>query len=280
VPPLNAATSVVAVIGDPVAHSLSPAIHNAAFDAEALDWVCVGFPVPSERIGDAIRGVRGLGVRGVSVTMPHKSAVLAELDELTPAARALGAVNCITNDGGHLVGDNTDGEGFLVGLRHDFDLDPGGLHCLVVGAGGAARAVVRALAGAGAASVGVLNRTPQRAAAAAALAGTCGFVADEADVSAAQLVVNATPVGMGGDTRVPIDASALPDGGTVAELVYHPARTPLMEVAAARGCATANGVSMLVGQAGVAFERWTGRSAPLSQMRAGALRAMGPSVES
>lgn len=279
VSPLDAATAVVAVIGDPVAHSLSPAIHNAAFDAEGLDWVCVGFRVAPGRLGDAVRGIRGLGVRGVSVTMPHKAAVLDELDELTPTAQSLGAVNCIINDDGHLIGDNTDGEGFLVGLRHDFGLAPAGLECVVIGAGGAARAVVRALAEAGAGSVGVLNRTPERAASAAALAGSQGFVAVDDDVSRADIVVNATPVGMGDDGRVPIDPSLLTAGGTVAELVYHPASTPLMELATARGCATANGVSMLVGQAAVAFEHWTGRGAPLDRMRAGALRAIGISGE-
>ncbi len=265
----------MAVIGDPVAHSLSPAIHNAAFAAMGLGWVCVGFQVHPAGLADALGGIRGLGIRGVSVTMPHKSTVLEGLDELTPAAQALGAVNCITNDDGRLIGDNTDGGGFLMGLQHDFDLDPAGLDCLVIGAGGAARAVVRALAGARAARVGVLNRSQERAAAAAALAGPQGFVAVADDVRWADLVVNATPLGMGGDDTVPIDPSLLVDGQTVAELIYHPARTRLMRVAAERGCATANGVSMLVGQAAHAFRQWTGSDAPIEQMRAGALRGMG-----
>lgn len=275
----SAATSVVAVIGDPVAHSLSPAIHNAAFAALGLDWTCVGFRVIPDHLPDAVAGIRGLDLSGVSVTMPHKEAVLDELDELTPVAEELGAVNCISNHSGRLVGDNTDGEGFLMGLREDFGLDPDGLETLVIGAGGAARAVVRALGAAGAARVGVLNRTPDRAAAAASLAGRRGYVAEPTDVRRSALVVNATPVGMGDDDGLPIDPSLLVAGQTVAELVYHPMRTPLMRRATERGGVTANGLSMLIGQAAVAFARWTGRAAPLDQMRRGALEALGPPVE-
>lgn len=257
-----------------MAHSLSPAIHNAAFASAGLDWVCVGFTVPVDRLSDAMAGVRGLGVRGLSVTMPHKSAILDDLDELTPAAAELGAVNCVTNVDGRLVGDNTDGSGFLWGLRHDFALDPAGRDCVVVGAGGAARAVIRALGAAGAARVGVLNRTPERAEVAAALAGPAGWVAAEAAVRDASLVVNATPVGMGADASMPLDPDLLSDGQTVAELIYHPATTPLMDAASQRGCATSNGLSMLVGQAAVAFGSWTGRSAPVGDMHAAAAAAI------
>ena len=168
------------VIGDPVRHSLSPAIHNAAFAAAGLDWTFVAFPVGSGHAGAAVSGMRALGVRGLSVTMPHKADVIPFLDRLSPTAQALEAVNCVyrdPDDDGVLVGDNTDGAGFIGGLRTDFGLDPSGCRCVVLGAGGAARAVVLALAEAGAHAVQVVNRSPDRAERAAALAGPAGSVA-------------------------------------------------------------------------------------------------------
>jgi shikimate dehydrogenase len=275
---VTAATQVVAVIGEPIAHSLSPVIHNAAFAATGLDWVCVALAVPAGRghqVGDA---VRTLGLRGLSVTMPHKADVIAGLDELTPVAAALGSVNCVLRRDGRLVGDNTDGAGFVAGLAEDTGMDPSGAHCVVLGAGGAARAVVLALAESGAASVRVVNRTHERAEHAAALAGTVGSVGTPADVAHADLVVNATPVGMadtGGDPgATPVDPALLRAGQVVAELVYHPATTPLMVAARAAGARTANGVSMLVHQAATAFGHWTGVEAPVGAMAHAARTAL------
>ena len=151
------------MIGDPIGHSLSPTIHNAGFAEIGLDWRCVALPV---RAGDAVaaaEGIRALGLRGLSVTMPHKSEIGAGLDRLSQVATTLGSVNCVTRRDDELIGENTDGAGFLGGLREDFDLDPAGVDCVVLGAGGAARAVVLALAGAGARSVRVVNRTRSRA---------------------------------------------------------------------------------------------------------------------
>jgi shikimate dehydrogenase len=267
---LSAATSVVAVIGDPIAHSLSPAIHNAGFDSVGLDWVCVALPVAAGRAGAAAEGIRALGLRGVSVTMPHKSDMVDQVDELTPVAATLSSVNCLIPDAGRLIGDNTDGAGFLAGLRDDFDWEPSGRSCMVVGAGGAARAVVLALAEAGASSVVVVNRSPERAHQAASLAGSVGSVGSTADLAGIDLVVNATPVGMGDSTGMPLDPAALDPAQIVAELVYHPAVTPLMAAASAKGCRTSNGTSMLVHQAAVAFERWTGVAAPIEAMSAAA----------
>jgi shikimate dehydrogenase len=269
-------TTVVGVIGDPVAHSLSPAIHNAAFAALGMDWVFVAFPVGTGEVHHAVDGVRALGIRGLSVTMPHKAAVLDAVDELTPTAAALGAVNCISRSPqGTLVGENTDGAGFLGGLRADFGFDPVGTRCVVLGAGGAARAVVLALAGAGASTVQVVNRTAATAAVAAALAGPAGSVADPGAVAGADLVVNATPVGMGGDDGLPCDPALLGPSQVVAELVYHPAETPFMVAARDRGARTANGLSMLVHQAAVAYTLWTGRPAPVEAMAAGARAGLG-----
>lgn len=257
---------MVAVIGDPVAHSLSPVIHNAAFAHLGLDWVLVALPVPDGAAPAAVQGIRALGIRGTSVTMPHKAAVIAELDELTHDARRLGAVNCVTRSGDRLIGDNTDGAGFVAGLVHDFDFDPAGASCVVLGAGGAARAVVLALARAGAASVRVVGRTPANVAAAAELAGERGAVGTPDSVDSADLIVNATPVGMGDGAALPCDPERIGAGQIVADLVYHPLTTPLVSAALRRGARSANGVSMLVHQAAVAFTHWTGEDAPVEAM--------------
>lgn len=275
---LSGHTQVVAVIGDPISHSLSPAIHNAAFEAVGLDWVCVALPVEAGAASAAVRGIRALGLRGVSVTMPYKHAVMEPLDEVTDVARALEAVNCITARDGRLIGDNTDGAGFLGGLKADFDFDAEGRRCVVLGAGGAARAVVLALAGAGASSVVVVNRTEATAQRAVSLAGSVGRLGGFDDIADADLVVNATPAGMdragGNPDEVPLPVEVLHDGLVVAELIYHPARTRLMDAAEAVGARAANGVSMLVHQAAVSFESWTGEAAPLASMITAATGAL------
>jgi len=276
-PPPTGSTSVAAVIGDPIAHSRSPAIFNAAFAASDLDWVYVAFPVAAGRTAAAVEGMRVLGLRGLSVTMPHKEAVIPGLDRLTPTAARLGAVNCIGWEGDALVGHNTDGEGFVSSLAAE-GLAVAGRRCVVLGAGGAARSVVLALAGAGAAEVAVVNRTPERAEVAAALAGDAGVVVAPSDapdaVGSADLLVNATPVGMAGDDSLPLPAEALHPGLFVAELVYHPLHTDLLAAAAAVGAPHTNGLGMLVHQAARAFEVWTGHSAPIGAMAAAA--AVGP----
>jgi shikimate dehydrogenase len=262
---------VVGVIGDPVAHSLSPLLHNAAFDALGLDWVSVAFPVPARSVADALAGMRALRIAGLSVTMPHKQEAAVLVDECTAVARRLGVVNCITGTGGRLLGDSTDGEGFVEALRRAAGFDPAGRRCVVVGAGGAARAVVLALAGAGALEVVVVNRTEARAAEAAALAAGSGRVGVPADVAGADLVVQATSVGMagvtGGDaTATPFDPDLLHTGQVVADLVYHPLETPLLAAARLRGAETVGGLGMLVHQAALAVERWTGRPVPVEAM--------------
>lgn len=268
----SAASAVVGVIGDPVRHSLSPLLHNAAFDALGLDWVSVAFPVAAGRVAEALAGMRALGIVGLSVTMPHKHDAAALVDEVTTVAQRLGVVNCITQTDGRLVGDSTDGAGFVEALRRDSGFDPAGRRCVVVGAGGAARAVILALAEAQALEVVVVNRTASSALEAAILAGSRGRVGTATDVEGAELVVQATSVGMadtGGDgTATPFDAALLHPGQLVADLVYHPMVTPLMAAAQARGAETAGGLGMLVHQAALAVERWTGRPAPVDAMAA------------
>jgi shikimate dehydrogenase len=267
---VSGTSTVAAVIGTPIRHSLSPAILNAGFAAAGLDWVFVAFDVAEGDGPAAIDACRALGLGGLSVTMPHKESIIGALDELTPVAVRLGAVNCVVPRDGRLVGDNTDGEGFVSSLRDDHGVDVAGLRVVVLGAGGAARAVIGAIGDAGAAEVAVVGRTPARVDVAVAIAPGVARVGSQHDVTDADLVVNATPVGMGDDDRLPVDPSALRSGQVVADLVYHPLRTPLLAAAAGAGATPVDGLGMLVGQAAVAFERWTGLVADRAAMRAGA----------
>jgi shikimate dehydrogenase len=268
-PRLSAASAVVGVIGDPVAHSLSPLLHNTAFAELGLDWVSVGFPVPAGQAGPALAGAQALGVRGLSVTMPHKGEVADLVDRGSTLVTRLGAVNCVIfGDDGSSSGENTDGPGLVAALRRGDRFDPAGQRCLVVGAGGAARAVVAALADAGASEVTVVNRTEDRARAAAALAGPAGRVGSPTDASRCQLVVNATPLGMGGGTagEWPIDPGLLVAGQVVVDLVYHPPVTPWLEAARQQGAVVSNGLGMLVHQAALQLAAWTEMEPPVDAM--------------
>ena len=282
--PLSAATRVAAVIGDPVRHSLSPTLHNAAFAALGLDWVYVAFPVPPGRGGAAVAAMRLLDLAGLSVTMPHKAGVVGGLDRLGPTAARLGAVNTISwatgPDGPELVGDSTDGAGFLDALRGDDGFDPTGRRCLVLGAGGAARAVCLAMAEAGAARVRVVARRAEAAEACAALAGPVGLPVGPAlladSIVDSDLIVNASPVGMSSGDGLPfaLDPALLRDDQFVADLIYAPATTPLIAAARARGSTTANGLGPLIHQAARQLAIWTGRPAPLDVMAAAARSAL------
>jgi shikimate dehydrogenase len=275
-------TRAAGVIGTPIRHSLSPAIFNAAFGAAGLDWAYLAFDVPEGAAGLALGGMRALGLDGLSVTMPHKAAVLEGLDELSPDAEALGAVNCISRRGGMLLGDNTDGAGFIDSLRVDDGIEVDGLRCAVVGAGGAGRAVARALGHGGAAEVVVVNRSSEPAERAVALAGPSARVGRAEDLEAVELVVNATPLGMGvvvttaGEPEpLPLDPDRIAAGQTVVDLVYHPAVTPLLAAARERGARGINGLGMLIHQAAHAFRLWTSEEPPLEAMSAAAVAALG-----
>jgi shikimate dehydrogenase len=272
---VSARTRLAAVMGSPVAHSLSPAIHNAAFAATGADWVYVAFEVDEPGVGAAMAGVRALGIAGLSVTMPAKEAVARHVDERSSDADALGAVNCVAVRDGRLVGHNTDGAGFVDALQLDAGIGLDGLDAVVLGAGGAARAVVRALAGAGAARVTVVARNPDRGEVAARLAGEAGRVGAPVDVAGAAVVVNATPVGMGDDAgALPVDPTHLGAGQVVVDLIYHPRRTALLVAAEAAGATPVDGLGMLVHQAAHQFRIWTGLDAPLVAMRAAAERQL------
>jgi shikimate dehydrogenase len=262
---------VVGLLGDPVAHSRSPAMHNAAFAALGLDWVFVAFPVPGGRGREAVRAVLDLGIAGLNVTMPHKAAAAEACDDLSPDSVALGRVNTVVvdTDRGRLTGHNTDGEGFLRALA-DEGVSPERARALLLGAGGAARAIGRALNGAGAA-VTVAARKPERANEAAALASGDAVQLADAPVEDFDVIVNATPLGMRGEAP-PIDTARLRPGQFVYDTVY-PAETPLLAAAKERGVACAGGLGMLVHQGALAFGLWTGCEPPLDVMRAAAFDA-------
>jgi shikimate dehydrogenase len=271
--PLSGHTRVVGVIGDPVAHSLSPTLHNAAFAALGLDWVYVAFPVPRGRGAEAVAAVPALGLAGFNVTMPHKEDVAGACDELTPDAAVLRSVNTVVAlPDGRTLGDSTDGPGFLAALADEAITVAGPV--LVLGAGGAARAVVLALGRAGA-EVTVAARRPDAAESAAALApGARALALGAADPSGFTVVVNATPLGMSGGDPLPVDPGSLHAGQSVVDLVYHPADTPLLTAARAQGAQAVNGLGMLLHQAARSFTLWTGEEAPLDAMRAAAAAAL------
>ena len=278
---ITGATRSVGVIGSPIRHSLSPTIFNAAFAASGLDWAYLAYEVPEGAAGLAMAGVRAFGMEGVSVTMPHKAAVIDALDGLSADAEALGAVNCVVRRGHELVGHNTDGAGFIDALELDDGIDVAGKRVAVIGAGGAARAVIRAVASAGASSIIVVNRSAEPAAQAASLAGGIGRVATEAEVAEVDLVVNATPLGMGvvvttGGQRepMPVDPALLGTGQVLVDLIYHPSITPMVREARVHGVRTINGLGMLIHQAAHAFRLWTSEEPPLEAMSAAAVAGL------
>lgn len=262
------------MIGSPVAHSLSPAIHRAAFDAAGVDWTYAALEVAAGCAADALAAMRTLGIGGLSVTMPHKDDVADAADRLDPAAATLHSVNTVSWDGDELVGSSTDGAGFVASLD-DAGIEVDGAKVAIIGAGGAARSVIDALARSGAVDITVLNRTPGRAEAAAALTpvATSGNIGD---VSRADIVVNATSVGMGHDESLPCDPDLLHDAQVVADLVYHPLETRWLAAAAARGARTVDGLGMLVHQAALQQRIWLGDDAVIDTvaMRAAAELAL------
>lgn len=283
---ITGSTTLAAVIGDPVAHSLSPTIHNAAFAAAKLDWVYVALRVGQGQATEALQAMRTLGVGGLSVTMPHKAAVAAGVDRRLASVEKLGACNCVFRDGDQLVGDNTDGAGFVAAVTRSAGSDStgsdsagrsielAGANVSIVGAGGAARAIIDALDRRKVARISVINRS-QKSAAEAVQLSSVARVGAVSDISAADLVINATSVGMSVSSARPIeqgrdlpfDPELLRTGQLLADIVYQPLLTPLLQAAAEMGVATLGGVEMLVQQAALAFERWTGEAAPLLAMR-------------
>jgi shikimate dehydrogenase len=264
---------------------MSPAMHNAAFRQAGLNYVYTAFKVTADGLSKAIDGMRGFGIPGLNVTIPHKVAVMAMLDRIDPLAESIGAVNTIVNDGERLTGYNTDASGFLRALSACAG-DPRGRRVLVLGAGGASRAICHALADAGAV-LSILNRreeldwAQQLADRISARFGT-DVRADEltrqnaaAALQNAGILVNATSVGMSPDSeRSPIDADLLRGDMVVFDAVYNPLDTRLLRDAKAAGAVTVSGIDMLAWQGALAFRLWTGEEAPADLMRDEAVRLL------
>ena len=261
---------------------MSPAMHNAAFTCLGLDYVYLPFRIPKERLGEAIGGLRGLGFRGINVTIPHKVAVMSFLDEIEPAAEKIGAVNTIVNDNGRLTGYNTDASGFLLALGQA-GFKPNGKKAVILGAGGASRAISFALAGSGAGLV-ILNRREEldwAEALAGRIRDTGGWKAAALELNpdnlkqaleGADLLVNATSLGMHPNIEsTPVDKTLLRPGLFVFDAVYNPLRTRLMREAGETGATLVSGLDMLIGQGTVAFELWTGEKSPAAEMKKAAL---------
>ena len=293
-PSLTAATALVGVLGDPVRHSLSPVMHNAALRELGLDWVYLALPVAAEALAGVVRALEALDCRGLNVTLPHKQVAAALADELTPLAQRLGAVNTLVRrpQGGWL-GTNTDVEGFLAPLGAAAAW--AGRRAVVLGCGGSSRAVLAGLGSLGLARIQLAARRPPALAAVLAdlgpwlpalqgLAWTDGPELAEA-LAAADLVVNTTPVGMastrdpGAAARLPLSAAelaALRPGATVYDLIYTPRPTALLAAAQARGCSVFDGLEMLVQQGAAALRLWSGMAeVPVAGMRAAALQQLG-----
>lgn len=280
---MNSSMDIYCIFGFPIGHSRSPAMHNAAFRELGLDAHYVPFAVAKEHLADAVRGARALGIRGFNVTLPHKTAIMPWLDEIDAVARDVGAVNTVVREGDHLRGTNTDAEGLTRALR-EAGASIAGARATVLGAGGAARASVVGLARAGVARIHVAARQRERADALVSdlraslqnldldagdlTSGSLRSAFSETDllVQATSATLDGTPSAERFTEGLPLEA--LPATALVTDLVYKPLQTSLLRAAKARGLPTLDGLGMLLHQGALAFELWTGQSAPLAAMKA------------
>jgi len=268
-------SELVGVFGYPVDENPTGVVEEAAFREAGIPWRYLTVLVKPEDLGDAVRGMRAMNWRGVNLTIPHKIAVISHLDELSPAAEIIGAVNTVVNREGRLLGENTDGKGMLKSLVES-GRDPKGRHVTVLGAGGAARAVAVECALAGARKVSIINRTVLRGEELAALvsgktAAACEFLPWTPGIRVPEgtdLLINATSIGLFPDTdaRPDIDYGSVGPSMAAADVVFNPPDTPFLKEVAARGAQAINGLGMLVNQAAVNFNLWTGLKAPEALM--------------
>jgi len=273
----NFRAELVACLGQPVDENPTGAMQEAAFRAMGLNWRYLTIEVPPERLREAIVGVRAFGLRGINLTIPHKVAVMPYLDEIAPDAAVIGAVNTVRREGGRLIGENTDGKGFLRGVWVDAGVNPQGKCVVVLGAGGAARAIVTELALAGAAEIRVVNRSrergePMAAELAAKTGAKIGFqkwVGAYAVPRAAGILVNATSIGLYPHVEAmpPVDWTAAAPGLLVCDAVFNPPETRFLAEARRRGFPVLDGLSMLVYQGVIGFQLWTGMDPPEDVMK-------------
>jgi len=285
---ITGTTRVTAIFGDPVEHSLSPVMHNAAFESMGLNMAYVPFHVGAASLGvlkNAVAGIRALNILGVNVTIPHKQKVIKYLDAVDPVALAIGAVNTIVNKEGVLHGYNTDGAGYLLSLREELAFTPAGKKILLLGAGGAARGIFFSLLHGKAKSIVIANRTLKKA---DRLAAEFKAHAGETEVRStglkknlirpyapdADLVINTTSLGLMGHGKADLPLEDLPAKAIVSDIVYRPLETDLIKDARRIGLQTHTGLGMLVHQGALSFELWTGLTAPADVMKTAALEEL------
>jgi shikimate dehydrogenase len=261
----HALQEIVCCLGQPVAGNPTQFMMERAFAAAGLDWRYLTLEVPPEQLGDAVRGMRALGFRGGNFTIPHKVAVIPLLDELSQAAELMGAVNCVLRLDGKLLGENTDGKGFVQSLREV--MDPSGKRVVILGAGGAARAIAVELGLSGAAHFTIVNRSPERGSDLVTLlnervkvpAQLVEWRGNYEIPTDCDLLINATSIGLGdSNARVAVDAKTFRAGLVVADVIFNPAETRFLREAAEHGATTLDGLGMLVNQAVIGFKIWTG----------------------
>ncbi|WP_434750045.1 shikimate dehydrogenase [Paenibacillus amylolyticus] len=267
---------LLGVMGDPIAHSKSPAMHNAALQAAGVHGMYMPLHVQPDQLEAAVRGIVALGYRGVNVTIPHKEQVMQYLDVIDESARLIGAVNTIVNEHGTLTGYNTDGIGYVRSLKEEAVPQIKGKRIAVLGAGGAARGVIHALALEKPEQIHILNRTANRAITLAAdlrnhdLGEISGSGMEEAQtvLATADIVINTTAAGMHPHMDdVPVNPAWIREGAAVSDLIYNPLETRLLRESRLRGCIVHGGLGMFVYQGAVAFEHWLGIPAPVDTMR-------------
>ncbi|MCX6005060.1 MAG: shikimate dehydrogenase [Chloroflexi bacterium] len=276
-------TRLCGIIGDPVEHSISPVMHNAAFKKLGLDYLYIPFHVTPGNLRRAMEGMRGLNISGLNVTIPHKVEVMQFLDSVDPTAEKIGAVNVVFNSGGLLQGFNTDAEGFLQPLLEK-KIDPKGKNVVILGAGGASRAIAFILSERGA-DITILNRTSGKAIQfIETVSQTTGKIMGTLELNemnlstvmpVADILINATSVGMSPDSNdTLVTRDLLRPGMVVVDIVYNPFKTKLLMEAEKAGATTIGGIEMLVWQGALSFEKWTGLKAPLEEMRKAARKAL------
>jgi len=282
---ISGKTKGCGIIGDPIEHTMSPVMHNAAFKNKDVDYVYLAFRVKKEELSRAIEGMRALDIRGLNVTIPHKVAVIQFLDELDPLADKIGAVNTIVNNGGVLKGYNTDATGFLQALR-ERGIEPKGKRVVILGAGGASRAISFILADRGSHLV-ILNRLLELDWAKELANRISQIFTREVEalelnkenlsrvLGKADILVNATSVGMSPDiNETPVTSALLKPNLVVYDIVYNPIKTRLQREAEVAGATVISGLNMLVWQGALAFEKWTGLKAPVELMKQEAIKLL------
>ncbi|MCL4300643.1 MAG: shikimate dehydrogenase [Anaerolineae bacterium] len=279
----NYKAELVGVFGHPVAENPTIVMQEAAFQAMNLNWRYLTIEVYPEHLADAFKGLRAMNFQGINLTIPHKVEVLKYLDEVAPDARLMGAVNTVRREGQRLIGENTDGKGFLRSLREDAHVDPQGKKVVVLGAGGAARAMTVELALAGAAHLTIVNRSSQRGRELVALLNEktpiqAEFVPWDKMYTVppdTDVLANATSIGLfpNINDKPDLDYGTITARMTVCDVIPNPPNTPFLREAAARGAKTLDGLGMLVYQGAIGFKMWTGLDAPVAVMREALVKA-------